>query len=69
MPITEAQHRATGNYRKKTIKKEVVINPYTHPKEADFVENKKFDGSFNALMIKLIGQHIDQLDNDNSPKK
>ncbi|MHC5865422.1 hypothetical protein ACYT6K_09470 [Streptococcus pyogenes] len=46
-----------------------MINPDTHPKEADFVENKKFDGSFNALMIKLIGQHIDQLDNDNSPKK
>ena len=69
MAVTKAQARAMDNYRKKTIKKEVVINPDTHPKEADFVENKKFDGAFNALMIKLIGQHIDQLDNDNSPKK
>lgn len=68
MPITEAQSRATGNYRKKTIKKEVVINPETHPKEADFVENKKFDGSFNALMIKLLSNHIAQLDN-NEPTK
>ncbi len=63
MPITEAQHRATGNYRKKTIKKEVVINPDTHPKEADFIENKNYDGSFNALMIKLLSQHIEQLGN------
>lgn len=65
MPISEAQSRATGNYRKKTIKKEVVINPETHPKEADFIENKKFDGSFNAFMIKLLAQHIEHLDNNN----
>lgn len=68
MAITEAQARAMGNYRKKTIKKEVVINPETHPKEADFIENKQFDGSFNQFVIKLIGQHIDQSDNNLSKK-
>ncbi len=69
MSLTESQIKKGKKYRAKTIKKEVVINPDTHPKEADLKKKKKFDGSFNALMIKLIGQHIDQLDNDNSPKK
>ena len=62
MATTEAQKREIKKYRAKTIKKEGVINPDTHPKEADFVIHKKFEGSFNALMIKLLGQHIDQLE-------
>ena len=69
MAVTKAQARAMDNYRKKTIKKEVVINPDTHPKEADFIENKRFDGSFNAFMIKLIGQHIDQQSDDTDTQK
>lgn len=60
MAATDAQLRAMVNYRKKTIKKEVIINPETHPKEASFIEKKQFDGSFNQFVIKLIGQHIDQ---------
>jgi hypothetical protein len=69
MAVTKAQARAMDNYRKKTIKKEVVINPDTHPKEADFIENKRFDGSFNQFVIKLIGQHIDQQSDDTDTQK